>query len=252
MAREILERQPRALIGVEQLCSSLGRGPTEDEVGKGVRKLCEADTVTPWIRVAAAGDLDTAFGLGGVNDLRQFAHLIVLVGTADVESLTMHELAWGFEQSESRAGDVFNVNERPPGSPIAEDPDLARGVCPSGEVVEHDVCTQAGETPKAVALRMKMGVKSSSARRRSACSARTFDAAYGVNGLSGALSSTSSAAVERPYMLHEEAKTKRLTPACFAERARLRLARKLISSVSDGSRSPSGSFESAARCTIAS
>ena len=53
-------------------------------------------------------------------------------------------------------------------------------------------------------------------------------------------------------MLHEEAKTNRETPASRAARARSTVARKLISNVSSGSRSPSGSLESAARWTTAS
>ena len=45
-----------------------------------------------------------------------------------------------------------------------------------------------GETPYAVALRKKTGLKLSVARLETSCSTRTFDSPYGVTGLKGASS----------------------------------------------------------------
>ena len=53
-------------------------------------------------------------------------------------------------------------------------------------------------------------------------------------------------------MLQDDEKMKRCTPAARASSARRTEARWLMSSVSRGSSCPSGSFDSAARCTTAS
>ena len=66
---------------------------------------------------------------------------------------------------------------------------------------------------------MYTGEKWTSASSCNASSARTFDSAYGVSGRSGASSSRRSSSLAAPYIEHEEAKTKRPTPASFAARA---------------------------------
>ena len=76
--------------------------------------------------------------------------------------------------------------------------------------------------------------KSRSARPQIASSARTFDSAYGVSGRNGAFSSRRSSPSTAPYMLHEEAKTNRPTPADFAARARLTAPSPLIAYVQLG------------------
>ncbi len=73
-----------------------------------------------------------------------------------------------------------------------------------------------GESPYAVPFRMNTGEKSSSARTVSPSSARTFDSAYAVTGRSGASSSTNDSSAAAPYMLQDEEKTNRRTPASFA------------------------------------
>ena len=62
-----------------------------------------------------------------------------------------------------------------------------------------------GENPNAVALRIDTGTKSASASSAMSSSTRTFDSAYGVTGLSGASSSTSSSPDCAPYTEHVEA-----------------------------------------------
>src|SRR5437773_8018300 len=79
-----------------------------------------------------------------------------------------------------------------------------------------------------------------------------LDTAYGVKGRIGASSERSASFQPSPYMLQEEEKTKRSTPAAFAAWARRTEARWLMSYVQSGLRSPSGSFASAARWTTAS
>ncbi len=85
-----------------------------------------------------------------------------------------------------------------------------------------------GDTPYAVAKRRNTGEKSSVASSASDCSARTFDAAYAVSGASGAVSSTGASEPEAPYMLHDDAKTKRSTPAARASSASRTVASWLI------------------------
>jgi len=86
-----------------------------------------------------------------------------------------------------------------------------------------------GEAPYAVALRSETGEKPESASSTRPSSERTFDSAYGVSGLSGASSSSASSRPEAPYMLHDEEKTNRETPASFAARARCSVAWQLTS-----------------------
>ena len=62
-----------------------------------------------------------------------------------------------------------------------------------------------GENPNAVALRIETGTKSSSASAIRSSSTRTFETAYGVTGLSGASSSTSSSPDCAPYTEQVEA-----------------------------------------------
>ena len=85
-----------------------------------------------------------------------------------------------------------------------------------------------GETPYAVANRRKIGEKSSVANSESDCSDRTFDDAYAVSGASGAVSSTAVFESDAPYMLHEDANTKRSIPAARASSASRTPARWLI------------------------
>ena len=78
-----------------------------------------------------------------------------------------------------------------------------------------------------------------------------YATAYGVSGTRGA-SSLTRAELDLPYMLHDEANTNRATPASFAASARESVPRRLTSYVHSSFRSPSGSFERAARWTTAS
>src|SRR3954462_13157075 len=73
-----------------------------------------------------------------------------------------------------------------------------------------------GETPYAVANRRKVGEKLSVANPESDCSDRTFEDAYAVSGANGAASSTAVSESDAPYMLHEDANTKRSIPAARA------------------------------------
>ena len=62
-----------------------------------------------------------------------------------------------------------------------------------------------GENPNAVALRSENGTKSLSASSARSSSTRTLEIAYGVTGLSGASSSTSSSPDCAPYTEQVEA-----------------------------------------------
>ena len=60
-------------------------------------------------------------------------------------------------------------------------------------------------------------------------SERALDTAYGVSGRIGASSESNASFQPSPYMLHEEEKTNRVTPASFAIRARCTEPRWLMS-----------------------
>src|SRR5271165_3122643 len=83
-----------------------------------------------------------------------------------------------------------------------------------------------GDAPYAVAFLMNVGLKFSSARGLMSRSTSTFDSPYGVTGLSDAFSSRKSSPAA-PYVLHEDEKTKRFTPASFASLASFTDARWL-------------------------
>src|SRR5215469_15227298 len=97
-----------------------------------------------------------------------------------------------------------------------------------------------------VPLRQNVGENPSSASSRSARSALTLVRAYSVCGASGEFSSA-TAASDIPYMMHEEDRMKRETPACFAAWAKRTVPSWLMSQVHDLLRLPSGSLLSAAR-----
>src|SRR5678809_257699 len=80
-----------------------------------------------------------------------------------------------------------------------------------------------GDTPYAVALRKKIGLKRASASCATSRSTSTFDRPYAVIGLNSAFSS-SSASPAAPYKLQDEAKRKRGTPAALAASASRTLA----------------------------
>src|SRR5216110_2644253 len=102
-----------------------------------------------------------------------------------------------------------------------------------------------------VPLRMKMGENPGAASFVMARSALTFDRAYSVFGSNGDSSVTMSV-LDAPYMMHEEEKRNRLTPAAFASSASLTEAWKLMSSVQESFRFPIGSLLRAARWMTAS
>ena len=79
-----------------------------------------------------------------------------------------------------------------------------------------------------------------------------MDSAYAVIGREVARLVDGLVGARRAVHAARRAKTKRSTPAAFAAAATVAVARKLISSVSSGLMSPSGSFERAARWTTAS
>src|SRR5438132_7043024 len=93
---------------------------------------------------------------------------------------------------------------------------------------------------------MKTGEKPSLASAPISRSDATFEMAYAETGLNAAVSS-SGASPAAPYVLHDDANTKRLTPAARASSARRTDPRWLISAGSPGWSSPVGSFDSAAR-----
>ncbi|GAB3814761.1 hypothetical protein GCM10027605_60760 [Micromonospora zhanjiangensis] len=93
------------------------------------------------------------------------------------------------------------------------------------QVVDHQVAAQPGENPYAVALRRKVGEKSSSASAARPRSARIFDSPYGVSGAKPAVSSSGRPPGAAPYRLHEEENRNRVTPACLAASASRSVAR---------------------------
>ena len=74
-----------------------------------------------------------------LHDLGQPADLVVLAVETDVERLVVDELARRHQERAGRTCDVLDVDERPPGRPVAEDADLAGGEGPPDQIVKHDV-----------------------------------------------------------------------------------------------------------------
>src|SRR4029453_10557743 len=118
------------VVGRDQLGRACGGTPLEPELGEGARELAEVDAVAAGIGVAATGVLDPARGRRFLHDLRESADLVVLAVEADVERLVVDELTWRLEQRGRHAGDVFDVDERPPGGSVAEEANIAAGVGP--------------------------------------------------------------------------------------------------------------------------
>src|SRR5262245_39271499 len=82
-----------------------------------------------------------------------------------------------------------------------------------------------GETPYAVGLRRKVGLKRASASCDTSASTRTFEAPYAVIGLKSASSVSTLSVLAAPYKLHDEANRNRGTPAALAASASRTLAR---------------------------
>ena len=100
-----------------------------------------------------------------MDDLRQSAHLVVLVVAADVEGLVMDRLEGGRQRCDKRAGDVFDMYQRPPGRPVAEDAHFSGRVRPADEIIEHQV--------RPPAWRHSVGGRVAEIDRRE-CAARQF------------------------------------------------------------------------------
>src|SRR5688572_11074654 len=97
-----------------------------------------------------------------------------------------------------------------------------------------------------VPFRRKVGENDSSAKRAMARSAVTFDRAYSVLGSSGE-SSLTNAASDAPYMMQDDERMKRRTPANFAHSANLIDPSRLMSRVQAVLRLPIGSLLRAAK-----
>ena len=139
LALELGEPEPSAAIRSEELGGAAAGVPLEAKGRKRPRELAEGDPVAARVGVTAAGVLDRAPGHGLADDLGEVAHLVVRVVVPDVERLGVDELARRFEQERRGPRDVADVDERPPRSPVAQDPHLARRVRPADEVVEHEI-----------------------------------------------------------------------------------------------------------------
>ena len=147
---------------------------------------------------------------------------------------------------------VFDVDQRPPGGPVALQANRPKRDRRADEVVENDV--EAQSRRNAVRRRKPQEDRREIIRRqlrerllgphlrRRVCGQRRQWRRL-VDGHSSS---------DAPYMLHEDANTKRSIPAARASSASRTPARWLMSYVSASSKSPRGSFDSAARCTIAS
>ena len=144
------------------------------------------------------------------------------------------------------------MDERPPRRAVALEPDRARRVRPRDEVVEHDVEAQArrGSVDRRVAHE----------DRREAVACELAHAPPQPRPSTQRTASAVGAAASRrarrlprtaPYM-STTTQRRTTTPASFAARASATVPSRLISYVQDELRSPSGSFERAARWTTAS
>ena len=79
--------------------------------------------------------------------LGDLADLDDILVAADVESLVVDRLAWSVECDGERAGDVLDVDQRPPRAAVGLQPHLAARERRPGEVVDDNVGPQPGRGP---------------------------------------------------------------------------------------------------------
>ena len=100
--------------------------------------LVEIDAVAAVVTVERAkAQLTSREDVG--DDLGDFFHLIVVVGTAHVEDLVVHLLDRRVEHHAQRLRDVERVHQRPPRAAVAVHRDGLRRPREARQVVDHDV-----------------------------------------------------------------------------------------------------------------
>src|SRR5215212_3533931 len=136
-ACECLRAHAVPAVGVAKLFGAAAHGPLRPRLGQHPRKLGAIHLVGALVRTAALGERNPRARHYLRHGRGHLADAVVLAARADVEGLIVHELARSLEHGEERAGDVLDMDERPPRSPVALHDDLAPRVRPPDEVV-HD------------------------------------------------------------------------------------------------------------------
>src|SRR4029077_16258649 len=100
-------------------------------------ELAEVGAIVSRVPSSIASKGDLAAGDGLLDDLGDLPDAVVLIAPADVECLRVDCLARRGENGEEGAADVLDVDDGPPGRPVALQEHLARGEGPGDQVVEH-------------------------------------------------------------------------------------------------------------------
>src|SRR3954470_11459515 len=136
-----LAREPDALHLIVQFFDSAPDRPLGAEAQlRG--DFVAVHTVAPRVWTTAVGVLHGAAGDYLLDDVGNVTDLVILLRASDIERLVVDQLAFGGEGKQDRARDVFNVHERPPGSAVALNEDLAGGIRDADEVVDDDIRAQ--------------------------------------------------------------------------------------------------------------
>ena len=130
----------------------------------------------------------------------------------------MNGLSRRIERGHNRSDDIPNVHDGAPGRAVALYVDPARGVCRSHEIIQHDIESQPRRN--AVGGRIPHIGRAEIVVRQRCDVPFNQDLRLPVRGHRierGCFVQKSSPAA--PYVLHEEEKIKRFTPACFRQLA---------------------------------
>src|SRR5262249_18190541 len=111
---KLLQSQIGCTIGFIQLFGTRTRIPLRHKSRQVAPNLFETDTVRPLVGPSIIGKLDLASWDNTRDDFCQIANTIVMRGVAYIECFIEHLICGRFESGNEGAGDIFNMNDRPP------------------------------------------------------------------------------------------------------------------------------------------
>ena len=162
------------------------------KAGRSARNLLAAHPVAAHVGAAVRRVRDPAVGDDLLHDLGNLAHLVVLRARPDVERLVVDGVARRRERRLNGEADVADVDERPPGRPVAHDRDLAGRRREPDQVVHDHVAAE----PRRVAVCGRVAEVDGAERRvgelRQVSLREHLRLAVGVTGSKSAFSSSSS------------------------------------------------------------
>jgi len=143
-AFEIFDVETNLLIGVEKLSRAAAGIPFRLKFRQQSLYATEINLVAALVRARVSSEIDLAVRHGPFDNPRDIANLIVFVGATDIERLVVNAFARGVNNGDEGSRNIFNVDERTPGSAVALQIDAPRGDGPGHEVVDYQVKAQTG------------------------------------------------------------------------------------------------------------